>query len=87
MKGYCFHIWRPCFYNGEFTHNSLRIETVHAEDEANARKKIALQEETKPSHGYNSGAEFIYKIVYLGFVKETVVFEYVEENPNAAERG
>ena len=68
MKAYKFQIWKEIInISGEFSHNSERIEIVHANNLQDAKKKLTLQPK-----------EWIYKSTCLGTVRKIVEvrFEY-----------
>lgn len=67
MKGYQVSIWRECFMNGEFTHNSSREVVIHANNKKDARQKAKNQMQEK---------EFIYKITLLGKVVKIIETRY-----------
>mgnify|MGYP003551956467 CR=1 FL=1 len=66
MKAYRFQIWHEVTtLGGGFSHNSERLQTVHAKNVKDAKEKITLGER-----------EFIYTITCLGTVRTVVTTTY-----------
>lgn len=68
MKAYKLLLWQPVYHGGTFSHYVERVVIIHAQNEAEAIKKVPTKKGEDKSPHYITKDESLYKAYCLGRV-------------------